>query len=219
KKYIIIIFLTLSFNSTASTGLHLNAKEDMIIDPGMYWAILARNELQDLKKKSNKSKRKKFMQKLRLSASYGFKPAMQAISAIYQNGDYGFEKDLTLAYSWLVMAHGKTNKTNNSQFFYLKEKLSEEDLKQSNLIVEELNVLFGREATFQKFRRWYADTTTTLGTKLAPGVNTFLNVSLFTKSGKRITAFEINSQLKQMYYQHQSEYYNIIQNEIVPVDN
>jgi hypothetical protein len=212
-KKLFLILAILSFNTKAD----LNFSEDgQILEPGIYWAIQARYDLDAIKE--GKGSKKKFMHNLLLSSTFGFKGAMLTISAIYQNGDYGFEKDIPRAFAWSVLANGKNNDTFNPQFDYLQSIMTKEQQAASESLLAELTPVYNAERALQKFDGWYRDVTKVTGTNLPGSDGSALNLTMNTSDGRVRQGSQIFKDLKKVYEERLMQNQQIIQHPIMPLN-
>lgn len=192
-KTLFLILLILSFNTQADLNF---SRDGEILEPGIYWAIQARYDLDNLKE--GKDSQKKFMHNLLLSSTYGFKGSMLTISAIYQNGEYGFEIDIPRAFAWSVLANGKENNTYNPQFDYLKSIMTEDQQATAETLLTELTPVYNSERALHKFEGWYRDVTKVTGTNLS-GDSSALNLTMNTSDGRIRQGSQVFKDLKKIY--------------------
>ena len=206
------LFLTLLLffiSCSLQAELHYSKSGD-VLDPGMYWAIHAREKIQDIKK--GKGNKDRMMQDLKLSASYGFKPAMLSISAIYQNGDYGFEQDLPRAYAWWVLSMGDyvSDYKNNTEAF--KNVMTNEQNERAEELLLEYSELYSQAAILEKFEKWYTEATAVTGSRLG-GDHSYLNLQILA-NGRTISASEFYKKLNELHKAKLNDLYRVIPQEI-----
>jgi len=212
-KYILttIIFLM-------STNLYADlqySKDGELLDPGMYWAIHAREELADIKE--GKGNKDKFMNHLKVSASYGFKPAMISISAVYQNGDYGFEQNLPEAYAWWILSMGDVTEKHQENINKFKAVMTEEQNRKAERLIQEYSGFYSQDATIKKFERWFADATAVTGSRLG-GDHSYLNLQVKT-NGRTVSASEFYNRLNKLQEARFDDLYKVIPQEIQTKDD
>jgi hypothetical protein len=208
-KYFLTLF-AFFISSISQAELHYS-KDGDVLDPGMYWAIHARNELSDIKE--GKGNKEKMMNNLKVSATYGFKPAMLSMSAIYQNGDYGFEKDLSKAYAWWILSMGNSVNSHADSIELFKATMTTEE----NIVAEELfkeySVLYSQKATIRKFEKWFAEATAVTGSRLG-GDHSYLNLQVLTSNGRNVSASEYFKRLNEIQDARLNELYKVVPQEI-----
>jgi TPR repeat protein len=209
KLILILMLVFLTFSTMADIHVSKNGK---ILDPGMYWAINARYELEDFNKgKGNKSQ---LMNHLLLSASYGFNPSRFGIGMIYAMGSNGFEKDLPRAYAWLNMAAKGKDQSIVAQRDMVKNNLSQKDIVKANKISLKINKRYGNDAAFKKFQKWIDEANTVTGSRIK-GNHTYLNVQHRLAGGKNLSTFDLYNRLNKIYdKQLDNQGYKVIQQEI-----
>jgi hypothetical protein len=138
------------------------------------------------------------MHNLMLSSTFGFKGSMLTISAIYQNGEYGFEKDIPRAFAWSVLANGKENNTYNAQFDYLKSIMTQQQQAAADKLLAELTPIYNSERALQKFENWYRVVTKVTGTNLS-GDSSALNLTMNTSDGRIRQGSQVFKDLKKTY--------------------
>lgn len=211
-KTILLILLTFSFNTQAE--LHFS-KDGEILEPGIYWAIQARYDLEDiLEGKGNKDK---FMHNLLLSSTFGFKGSMLTISAIYQNGSYGFEKDIPRAFAWSVLANAENNNTLNPQFIYLKSIMTKQQQATSDALLKELSPVYNPDRALHKFEGWYSSATKVTGTRLS-GDGSALNLTMNTSDGRKRQVSEVFKDLRKVYEDRLNQNQKVILHPIKLID-
>lgn len=204
------LLVLMLFSEMCLAGLNYS-KDGKILDPGMYWAIHARNELSDIKQ--GKGDKIKFMHNLKLSASYGFKPAMLSISAIYQNGDYGYEQDLPRAYAWWILSMGNKAKVYTKNINLFKRLMTDEQIIKAEQLLVDFSNSYSQEATIEKFEKWYQEVTAVTGSRLG-GDHSYLNLQVTTNTGRILTASEFFKQLNSINDTRLDELYEVIPQEI-----
>ncbi|MFK8012310.1 MAG: hypothetical protein AB8B80_09735 [Marinicellaceae bacterium] len=212
-KYILILIACL-FSSHLKAELQYS-KDGDLLDPGMYWAINAREELADIKQ--GKGNKKRFMNHLKVSASYGFKPAMLSISAIYQNGDYGFEQNLPQAYAWWVLSMGDFTKNHTDSINSFKEVMTAEQNEEAESLLKEYSNFYSQDATIRKFERWFAEATAITGSKLG-GDKSFLNVQIQTNE-RTVSATEYYKRLNKLQEDRFNDLYRVVPQQIKTLDD
>ncbi len=177
------------------SDIHIS-KNGNFLDPRMYWAVLAREALEDYnkRKKSNST----LMRHLLNSASYGFNPSRFAIGMIYANGSNGFKTDLPRAYAWLVIAAKRKNKTIISQRDRIQKILSQEELLRANKIIVKIKKRYGKDAAFRKFQKWVEVESAVTGSKVK-GNHSYLNVQIVIAGIGSISSDELAKRLNKLY--------------------
>ena len=201
-----------------SCSLHAElqySKDGELLDPGMYWAIHAREELKEVKE--GKGSKDKLMNHLKVSASFGFKPAMLSISAIYQNGDYGFEQDLPQAYAWWILSMGEYTGNYKDNIKSFKEVMSDEQNVEAENLIKEYSGFYSQAATVKKFERWFAEATAVTGSKLG-GDHSYLNLQVQT-NGRTVSATEFYKRLNVLQEARLNELYRVIPQDIKTDDD
>lgn len=213
-KFLLIILFFL-FSCISIAGLNYS-KDGKVLDPGMYWAIHARNELNDFNK--GKGKSSKIMHHLLLSSSYGFKASMLGISAIYQNGDYGFDQDLPRSYAWMQLVSENKKIKFSDRLSFLKKQLSTSQLKESEKILKHLSKTYKQDSTMKKFKKWYREATAVTGSHVQ-GKHSYLHLQITTSTGRKLTAFEFYNQLDKINDERLDDLYEVVPHEIKIIED
>lgn len=210
-----IILIVVLFTNSAMADIHVSTIGE-ILDPGMYWAVLARIEFDEYQKdKGNKSD---LMHHLKQSASYGFNPSRYGIGMIYANGSHGFKIDLPMAYAWLSIAASSEQIDIVLQRNKVQHNLSPNDMVKAKNILAELKKLYGRKATFNKVRRWVDDAKVVTGTRIK-GNHSYLGIRYRLPSGKILSYDKFIKRIDKIYQVHLNELvYKINQGKIKIVD-
>jgi len=142
---------------------------------------------------------------------------MLAISAIYQNGDYGFDQDTARAFAWSVLVNGKDNKKFNPQFDYLKSIMNKDQLLDAQSILAEISKKYNNDAAYKKFTKWYNEVTAVTGSRLA-GNHSYLNLQITTNTGRKLSSFEFFEQLEKIRKEQELDNQEVIQHEIITIE-
>jgi len=207
-KFLLTLYALL-ISYSLSAELHYSKSGD-VLDPGMYWAIHAREKIKEIK--NGKGNKERMMQNLQLSASYGFKPAMLSISAIYQNGDYGFQQDLPKAYAWWILSMGDYVNDYKKNIEAFKSVMSNEQNNRAEELLLEYSDLYSQAAILDKFEKWYAEATAVTGSRLG-GDHSYLNLQI-QANGRTISATEFYKKLNEIHKAKLNDLYRVIPQEI-----
>jgi len=209
-KKLILAFTFFTFSVLGD--IHVSKTGD-ILDPGLYWAIHARNDFS--KDNGNKSD---LMRHLLLSSSYGYNPSRFGIGMIYANGSNGFKIDLPRAYAWLKISAKGKNKNIVAQRDRIQKLLSQQEVVMANKILLKIKKKYSNDVAFKKFKKWIDEANMVTGSRIK-GKHSYLNVQHTLVGGENMSTFELFNRLNKIYdAQVENQGNEVIQQDIQTID-